>query len=139
MTASTDGKVFFDTNVLLYMYGGDPAKRERATALFSGTSDGAIAVSTQVIQEFIVAARKVGMPRATLRNILPTLLDLPVVVIDRSHISTAFEYEERYQMSFWDALIVAAAEASGAEVLYTEDLNHGQRYGAVLVQNPFAN
>jgi predicted nucleic acid-binding protein len=139
MTASTDGKVFFDTNVLLYMYGGDPAKRERATALFSGMGEGVIAVSTQVIQEFIVASRKVGMPRATLRNILPTLLDLPVVVIDRSHISTAFEYEERYQMSFRDALVVAAAQASGAEVLYTEDLNHGQRYGAVLVQNPFAN
>jgi predicted nucleic acid-binding protein len=139
MTGSTAGKSFFDTNVLLYMYGGDPTKRERAAALFQGMAEGAIVVSTQVIQEFIVASRKVGMPRATLRSILPTLLDLPVVLVDRLHISTAFEYEGRYQISFWDALIVAAAESSGAEVLYTEDLNHGQRFGAVLVQNPFAN
>ena len=49
------------------------------------------------------------------------------------------EFEERYQISFWDALILAAAESGGAGVVYTEDLNHGQRYGSVLVQNPFRN
>ena len=48
------------------------------------------------------------------------------------------EFEERYQISFWDALILAA-ESGGAGVVYTEDLNHGQRYGSVLVQNPFRN
>jgi predicted nucleic acid-binding protein len=45
--------------------------------------------------------------------------------------------ELRYQISFWDGLILAAAEAGGAEVLYTEDLSHGQRYGGVLARNPF--
>jgi predicted nucleic acid-binding protein len=139
MIGKTAGKAFFDTNVLLYIYGGDAAKRERATALFNDMAGGGIAVSTQVIQEFIVTSRKVGMARAALKNVLPTLLDLPMVLIDWPHIRRALEHEERYQISFWDALIVAAAESSGAEVLYTEDLNHGQRYGAVLVQNPFAN
>jgi predicted nucleic acid-binding protein len=45
--------------------------------------------------------------------------------------------EERYRISFWDALIVSAAEAAGAQVLYTEDLNDGQQYGQVTVRNPF--
>jgi predicted nucleic acid-binding protein len=45
--------------------------------------------------------------------------------------------EERHKVSFWDALILAAAESGGAEVLYTEDLNDGQQYGAVQARNPF--
>ena len=52
--------------------------------------------------------------------------------------SPLLEFEERYQISFWDALILAA-ESGGAGVVYTEDLNHGLRYGSVLVQNPFRN
>jgi predicted nucleic acid-binding protein len=45
--------------------------------------------------------------------------------------------ELQYQISFWDGLILAAAEAGGAEMLYTEDLNDGQQYGGILVRNPF--
>ncbi len=47
------------------------------------------------------------------------------------------DHELRYQISFWDSLILAAAEAGGAEVLYTEDLNDGQKYVGILVRNPF--
>jgi predicted nucleic acid-binding protein len=52
-------------------------------------------------------------------------------------ILAALAIEERYQISFWDALIVAATEAAGAQVLYTEDLSDGQQYGQVVVRNPF--
>ena len=45
--------------------------------------------------------------------------------------------EEHYRISFWDGLVLAAAEAGGAQLVYTEDLNHGQKYGAVTVENPF--
>ena len=76
------------------------------------------------------------MPRRELREVVAALLNLQVVVIDRPHILAAMDVEERYQISFWDALIVAAAESGGAEVLYTEDLNDRQQYGAVTVQNP---
>ncbi len=47
------------------------------------------------------------------------------------------ESAERYQIPFWDALILAAAQSASAAVLYTEDLNHGQRYGEAVVRNPF--
>jgi predicted nucleic acid-binding protein len=64
-------------------------------------------------------------------------LDLPLVIVGASHIRAAIEKEDQYNISFWDALIVAVAESAGAELLYTEDLNDGQQYGAVLARNPF--
>jgi len=133
------GKAFFDTNILLYMYGGDPAKQARATELFRLEAlAGRILLSTQVVQEFYAAgARKLGIPRKQLREAAMALLDCPLVTVGPSDIAAAIDYEERYGMSFWDALILAAAESGGAEVLFTEDLNNGQRYGSVVVENPF--
>lgn len=132
-------KAFFDTNVLLYMYGGDAGKRMRAKELFREyTRAGRMLVSTQVVQEFYVAgSRKLGMPRSVLRDAAAALLDCPLVVVGPSHILSAMQNEKRHKVSFWDALILAAAESGGAEVLYTEDLNDGQQYGAVRARNPF--
>lgn len=133
------GKAFFDTNVLLYLYGGDAAKRARARELCRECADrGNLLISTQVVQEFYAAgSRKLGMPKPELREATAALLDFPLVVTGPAHILAAIELEDRHQVSFWDALILAAAQSAGAEVLYTEDLNHGQRYDTVLVQNPF--
>lgn len=131
---------FFDTNVLLYMYGADPSKRTRARQLFAQYAQGGhILVSTQVVQEFYAAgSRKLGMPRTALRDAAAALLDLPLVVLGPSHITSAIQNEEQHKISFWDGLILAAAESGGATVLYTEDLNDGQKYGAVTVRNPFS-
>ena len=134
------GKAFFDTNVLLYMYAGDPAKRERALELYQEYEPGRLFISTQVVQEFYAAgSRKIAIRRDTLREATATLLRWPLILVGPAEIVAALEIEERYRISFWDALILAAAEAGGAEVLYTEDLNHGQRYGTVLVLNPFGS
>ena len=65
------------------------------------------------------------------------MLELPLVEIGSSHIVRALLGEERFHISFWDALILAAAESAGATVLFTEDLNDGQQYGTVRVENPF--
>lgn len=134
------GKAFFDTSVLLYMYSSaDPAKQTRARELYREYSGvGRMVLSTQVVQEFFVAAlRKLMLSRRQVREITTALLDLDLVVIKPFHIRGAMDAEERYQIAFWDALIVTAAESAGAELLYTEDLNHGERYGEVLAQNPF--
>jgi predicted nucleic acid-binding protein len=48
----------------------------------------------------------------------------------------ALDLEARYQVSFWDALVIQAAQVAGAEILYSEDLSDGQRYGTVRVKNP---
>jgi len=133
-------KAFFDTNVLLYMYStADLGKQARARDLFQQCGDsGRIVVSTQVVQEFFVAGlRKLALPRQVLRRATSALLELPLVLVGPPHISKAIQDEEHYRISFWDALILAAAESGGAQVLYTEDLSDGQQYGTVLVLNPF--
>jgi predicted nucleic acid-binding protein len=132
-------KAFFDTNVLLSMYGGDPGKQARAKEIFRQyTLAGRLVVSTQVVQEFYAAgSRKLGMPREKLRDAIAALLDSPLVMVGPSEITMAIQYEGRYQISFWDALTLAAAESGGSEVLFTEDLNDGQPYGKVVVHNPF--
>ena len=140
MTASTVGKTFFDTNVLFYMHStADPEKQARAQELFDHHLRlGSIVLSTQVVQEFYVTgSRKLAFSRQYLKEAIGKFLALPLVLLGPPHIVRAIEIEERYQISFWDALILAAAESGGAEVLFTEDLNHGQQYGPVLVRNPF--
>jgi len=134
------GKAFFDTNVLLYVYSSlDPGKQAKALALYREHGrERRIVLSTQVVQEFFVSGlRKLALPRQEIREITLTFLDLPLVTIGPLHIRAAMDAADRYQISFWDALIIAAAESGGADVLFTEDLNHGQRYGRVLAQNPF--
>jgi predicted nucleic acid-binding protein len=133
-------KAFFDTNVLLYMYGGtDSNKQAQARALFqryAGSSR--MLLSTQVVQEFYAAGSgKLGMPRGELRDATAALLDSPLVIVGPPHIISAMHMEEQYKISFWDALLLAAAQSGGAAVLYTEDLNDGQQYGTVTARNPF--
>jgi predicted nucleic acid-binding protein len=137
----SDAKIFFDTNVLLYMHShADPQKQARAQKLFDElTESGRLLLSTQVVQEFFVAgSRKLALPHNDLREVTAGYLDLPLVHIGRPHILKAMDNVERYGISFWDALILAAAESGGAEVLFTEDLNDGQQYGTVTARNPFA-
>jgi predicted nucleic acid-binding protein len=95
-------------------------------------------LSTQVVQEFYAAgSRKLGMPRRELRDATAALLDFPLVIVGPSQITSAIQNEEQYKISFWDGLILAAAESGGSEILFTEDLNDGQQYGKILVRNPF--
>ncbi len=61
----------------------------------------------------------------------------PCVSIDASLVKTAIEISQRFRIDYWDSAILAAAERLGAEIVYTEDLNHGQTYGLVRVINPF--
>jgi predicted nucleic acid-binding protein len=134
-------KYFIDTNILMYAH--DTAvgvKHERAKALVEELwRDRTGIVSTQVLQELSVnLRRKSGRPldvRAT-REIVADYLTWQVIVNGGESILEALDLEARYQISFWDALVLQAAQASGAEVLYSEDLSDGQTYGSVRVVNP---
>lgn len=134
-------RAFVDTNVLLYVFShGDPRKQTLARQLLQQyASDGELFLSTQVIQEFYAAGlRKMALPRPLLREAVAQLLSLPIVTLTPAHIVAAIELEEQHRISIWDALILAAADSCGARFLFTEDLNDGQRYGSVVVRNPFA-
>jgi predicted nucleic acid-binding protein len=140
MRSMNAGRRFFDTNVLLYLHSSaDRRKQTIARQIFQECRDtGVIVLSTQVVQEFyVVGLRKLLISPEILRRLTVDLLDLFVEPIEPAHILQAIWNRENYQISFWDALILAAAGAAGASILYTEDLNHGQLYGQVRVENPF--
>jgi predicted nucleic acid-binding protein len=135
-------KFFVDTNILMYAHDkAAGAKHERARALVEELwRDRTGIVSTQVLQELAVnLRRKAGRPldgKAT-REVVTDYLTWQVVVNSGESILEALDIEARYQLSFWDALVVQAAQVSGAEILYSEDLSDGQRYGSVRAINPF--
>jgi predicted nucleic acid-binding protein len=134
-------KSFVDTNIFAYAYdraGG--TKHEKAQRLVASLwESGTGALSTQVLQELAVCLRhKVATvtPQET-RRVLEELMTWSVFVNATTSVFHALETEQRYQISFWDSMIVQAAERSGAEILYTEGLSHGQNYGPVRAVNPF--
>jgi predicted nucleic acid-binding protein len=134
-------KYFVDTNILVYAHDRSAgAKHERAKSLIEELWRARTGVvSTQVLQELCVnLRRKAARPldAKTTREIVTDYLSWDVTVNTGDSILEALELEERYGISFWDALVIQAAEASGAAVLYSEDLSDGQRYGAVRVVNP---
>jgi predicted nucleic acid-binding protein len=134
-------EVFFDTNVLVYAAvgsGPDEAKRKRALALIDSEDFG---LSAQVLQEFYVTVvRKAARPLSPLEAMewIEQWAAFPCAAIDDRLVRIAIESSVRYGISYWDAAVLAAAEALGAETVYSEDLSHGRRYGAVRVVNPFA-
>jgi len=134
-------KYFVDRNILMYAHDTSAgAKHERAKALLEDLwRQRSGVVSTQVLQELCVnLRRKAGHPvdLRTVREIVADYLSWDVVTNTGESILEALQLEEHYQISFWDALVVQAAEASGAAVLYSEDLSDGQTYRGVRVVNP---
>lgn len=137
-------RYFVDTNILMYAHdraAGEKHLRARALVeqLWENRSG---AVSTQVLQELAVNLRrkaKKPLDAKATREVISDYLAWHVVVNGGDSILEALELEARYQLSFWDALVVHAAQVAGAEILYSEDLSDGQRYGTVRVKNPLTS
>jgi predicted nucleic acid-binding protein len=138
---SMSDRFFVDTNILMYAHDTSTgAKHTRASELIAELwRDRSGVVSIQVLQELSVnLRRKAGRPldaKAT-REIITDYLTWQVVVNTGDSILEALDLEARYRVSFWDALVLHAAQLAGAEVLYSEDFSDGQTYGSVRVVNP---
>jgi len=136
-----NAKVFFDTNVLVYAAvgtGKDESKRKRALDLIQSEDFG---TSAQVLQEFFVTVvRKALRPLSAAQALewIEQWAAFPCQPIDRELVQIAVGLSERFTISYWDAAILAAAEALGSRTVYSEDLNDGQQYGEVRVINPFS-
>ena len=135
-------KYFVDTNILIYAHDRSAGeKHNRARQLIERLwTSGEGVLSTQVLQEFAANLQRrisLAMTYAEVRRRIELYLEWEVVVNGAGSVLRGLEVQERNQISFWDAMIVQAAESSGCEVLYSEDLSHGQEYGGVLVVNPF--
>ena len=134
--------VFVDTNVLLYAVDDtDPDKQRMSQQWLAACWQRRCGrLSTQVLNEFYANARRrfssaisAGDARAEVRRYQ---LWKPWL-IDQATIDTAWAAESRYQLNYWDALMVAAAQHQGCTVLLTEDLQHDQRIDALHIVNPF--
>ncbi len=136
-------RFFLDTNVFLYEVDPrDATKRQRAKALIdSAVASKRGAVSYQVVQEFFnVALTRFAKPFSvseaedylslTFKPIL-TVHSSPRLFLEALHIQT------QHHFSWYDSLIVAAAQQAGCSVLYTEDMQHGRRVGNLKIENPF--
>ncbi len=131
---------FLDTNILLYAYDLDAPEKRRVALHFveeGWRKLGATAISVQVLQETFVNLQKHGVERDEAIQIMCDYSRWPVVETTVEILHDALREQGRWQLSFWDSLILAAARASGATELLSEDLNHGQDYGGVTVINPF--
>ena len=134
-------KYFVDTNILIYAHDRRAGeKHELARELIERLwNTGGGVLSTQVLQELCInLRRKVAIPLSTkeIRNLVRDYMAWDVVVNGPISILEALDIQKRYDVSFWDALILQAATASGATILYSEDLADGQKYGPVQVLNP---
>jgi predicted nucleic acid-binding protein len=137
-----ESAAFVDTNILVYAYDADAGKkREIARDLLArlwSTREGTL--STQVLQEFYVTVtRKLPHPldHPTARRVIDTYRTWPVQPIDVAAILAASRVEDRWHLSFWDALIVTAAKQSGAGRIFSEDLQAGQVVDGIVIENPF--
>jgi len=138
-----NGRYFLDTNVFVYSFdAGAPAKARRATELIRrAVATGKGIVSFQVAQEFFnVALRRFAQPMtvAEAEQYLATVFR-PLLAVHSSQVlyAEALRLSDRYRLSWYDALIVAAAIEGQSSLLFSEDLQHGQRFGDLRVQNPF--
>jgi predicted nucleic acid-binding protein len=125
---------FFDANILLYTLDDGPKGSTALTVLEPGG-----VISVQVLNEFAhVARRKLKMELPAILEVLGQFKEsLEIVPVTRETHERAMEIVLSVQISTFDANIVAAAELAGCDVLYTEDLNHGQVIGRVTIVNPF--
>jgi predicted nucleic acid-binding protein len=137
------GKFFLDTNVLVYTFDDkDATKRDRARALVAAAlAESRGVISYQVAQEFLNAAlRRFARPLtpADAERFLAAVLEpLCAVYSSMELLHQAIDISGRWKYPFYDALIIASAQQAGCSVLYSEDLQHGQKVGDLRILNPF--
>ncbi len=135
-------KDFFDSNILIYAYDTrDSNKQNQAQALLLNATRSQTAVlSSQVLGEFfVVVTRKIPQPMTSSEaaEVIAELGTLEVISLDFSLVQRAIATQQKYEISYWDSLIISAAERAGCVRILSEDLNHGQMYHGIKVQNPF--
>lgn len=133
-------KPFFDTNIFVYSVSHsaeDTAKRTIATELIA---QGDFSLSLQVIQEFIntcLARARLGQTPNAIADTVKFLFHFSCAIPSEGQVLRALALQQRFQIKYWDASILASALELGCDTLCTEDLNHGQDYDGVRVFNPF--
>jgi predicted nucleic acid-binding protein len=137
VVAMSGGSAFFDTNVLLHEFSEDAAKAAASENVIRGGG----VISVQVLNEFAnVGSRKLGLGWAVIRDILGEYrTNLTVVPVTIETHERGLYLVERYRLSVYDGMIVAAAVLAGCTTLYTEDMHSGLVIDRVTIRNPYAD
>ncbi len=135
-------KYFIDTNILVYANDrSENGKYKKARQIIlNGIASENIALSTQVLSEFFVAVTKKIQVKMKVQHALKEIVllnSIEIVDIDYNLVLQGIHISEKYSLSFWDSLIVAAADKARCNIIYSEDLNPNQIIGSVIVHNPF--
>ena len=131
---------FIDTNILIYTDDeAYPEKQAIAVKLIeSGWQNGHAVLSTQVLQEYFSAStRKLRVPAEKAQQKIELLSHLEIASIEHQDVVRAIELHRLHSFSFCDALIVRMAQKTGCTVLYSEDMQHGQKLSGLKIINPF--
>lgn len=134
---SVNSSYFIDSNILLYSIGDDPYKKQIAQNLVRNTN---LIISTQVLNEFcnVVFKKKMMSSDELLSSIQFYQKYLTIANLDSDLVINALNIKDRYHYSYWDSLIIATALKSGVNILYSEDMAHGQIIdGKLIIVNPF--
>ena len=133
-------KNFIDTNLIVYANDRrDPQKQQKAIELIKELmGSGSGVVSSQVLQEYAnTALTKLHQNHTVVLRQLTLLESFEVVLLKPALIRRAIEVKSSYGISFWDSCIISAAESSGCDSIYSEDLSSGQYYSGMKLVNPF--
>ncbi len=137
-------KAFFDTNILAYEFDERESQKQAVAIEFINKwrPSGYMIISTQVLQElYVVLSQKLKPPvkEEIAEEVIQCYSKLDVVVIEPPLILEGISIKRRYKISFWDALIVAAAKSASCKIIFTEDLSHGMKIEGVEIVNPFVS
>jgi predicted nucleic acid-binding protein len=133
-------KFFVDTNVLAYAASNATAEQAKRDVALDILERPDLAFSGQVLAEFYVVATsrtKLKLTHEEAVQLLTSIAHIPTCPITRELVMEAVALRQRYQISYWDAAIIAAAKEMGCATVYSEDLNDGQTYDGVTIINPF--
>jgi len=132
---------FVDTNVLLYAVSKDPREEDKAERAREILAARDLTLSVQVLQEFYVQATRESRPdpltHEQAARLVASFMRFSVAEITTVVMLAAIATHQRFQISYWDAAILEAARSTGCELVLSEDLNDGQDYSGLRVENPF--
>jgi predicted nucleic acid-binding protein len=135
--------IFVDTNVLIYAIETHGPNRSKSRVALSVVRRPDVCLSTQVLGEFYRAVTSPRRERALPHNDAVSWVQLwkrfDVRTITVAHVDLALELVGRFRLNYFDALILAAARLAGCRKVFSEDMNAGQDYAGVCVENPFEN
>jgi predicted nucleic acid-binding protein len=139
------GRCFFDTNILVYAFNNDPSENKKSQTgqdlILEALDHDTMVLSPQVLGELHVTLTRKAKPALSTNDsqkIIQKLCDAEVVDITKQLVASAIELSKNHQLSYWNALIVVSAQSANCKTVYSEDLQHEQKFEDLQIINPFA-